>query len=85
MDDIEIKIRKIINENLGEDLYKDIDEISKSENIFNIGLDSLNIVKLIMAVEEEYEITFEDEEIASINWKNIESIINLVKNKKRGK
>lgn len=82
MDDIEVKIRKIINENLGEDLYKNVDEISKSENLFNIGLDSLNIVKLIMAVEEEYEITFEDEEIASINWKNIESIENLVKNKR---
>lgn len=82
MDDIEIKIRKIINENLGEDLYKNIDEISKSENLFNIGLDSLNIVKLIMAVEEAYGITFEDEEIASINWKNIESIENLVENKR---
>ena len=82
MDNIEVKIRKIIDKNLGEDLYKNIDEISKDENLFNIGLDSLNIVKLIMAVEEECGITFKDEEIASVNWKNIDSIENLIKSRR---
>ncbi len=81
MNDIETKIREIIDENLGGDLYKNANEISRDENLFNIGLDSLNIVKLIMGVEEKYEITFEDDEIAAINWKTIKSIENLLKNK----
>jgi len=64
-----------------DDMYKDAYEIIKDENLFNLGLDSLNIVKLMIAVEDEYNIVFEDNEIMSGNWKNIASIEQLIKNK----
>lgn len=81
MSEIEKKIRDIINDTLMDDMYKDAYEIIKDENLFNLGLDSLNIVKLMIAVEDEYNIVFEDNEIMSENWKNIASIEQLIKNK----
>lgn len=56
MSEIEKKIRDIINDTLMDDMYKDAYEIIKDENLFNLGLDSLNIVKLMIAVEDEYNI-----------------------------
>lgn len=81
MNEIEKKIRDIINNNLSKDIFKDAYEIIKDENLFNLGLDSLNIVKFMIAIEDEYNIVFEDEEIKSENWKNIENIEKLIKNK----
>ncbi len=81
MDDIELKIREVMNDELCDDLYKNIDDISRDENLFNVGLDSLNIVKLIMGIEEKFNIMFENEEIASHNWKNISEIEKMIKNK----
>lgn len=81
MSEIEKKIRDIINDTLMDDMYKDAYEIIKDENLFNLGLDSLNIVKLMIAVEDEYNIVFEDNETMSGNWKNIASIEQLIKNK----
>ncbi len=81
MSEIEKNIRNIINEKLSNDIYKDSKEIIKTENLFNIGLDSLNIVHFIMAIEDKYQIIFEDNEIGFENWKTIESIENLIKSK----
>lgn len=81
MSEIEKKIRDIINNDLSEDIFKDAYEIIKDENLFNLGLDSLNIVKFMIAIEDEYNIVFEDEEIMSESWKNIASIEQLIKNK----
>ena len=58
MSEIEKKIREIINNNLSEDIFKDAYEIIKDENLFNLGLDSLNIVKFMIAIEDEYNISF---------------------------
>lgn len=81
MSDIEKNIRNIINEKLSNDIYKNSDDIIRTENLFNIGLDSLNIVGFMMAIEDKYNIIFEDNEIGFENWKTIESIENLIKTK----
>ena len=81
MEDLNIKIRNVINEKIGDELFKNINEVENDENLFNIGLDSLNIVKLIIAIENEFDIIFDDEEIATTNWKNINSIERMIKNK----
>ncbi len=81
MEDLNIKIRNVINEKIGDELFKNINEVENDENLFNIGLDSLNIVKLIIEIENKFDIIFDDEEIATTNWKNINSIESMIKNK----
>lgn len=57
------KIKDILENELG----KDINEITlESDIIKDLGLDSLDIVTLIMAVEDEYGFTADDDEIVGL-------------------
>ncbi|QCI21647.1 acyl carrier protein [Buchnera aphidicola (Hyadaphis tataricae)] len=67
MNKIEERIKKIIIEKL------DIEEkkvFKNSSLIEDLGADSLDIVELIMALEEEFDIEISDEEAEKINTIN---------------
>ena len=59
------KIKDIMEEELG----KDRNEVTlESDIIKDLGLDSLDIVTLIMAVEDEYGFTADDDEIVNLKY-----------------
>lgn len=43
-----------------------IDEVDESKTLKDYGLDSLDMVELILELEDEYKIKFSDEEMTSI-------------------
>jgi acyl carrier protein len=57
-------IEKIIAENLGidQDMIKD-----ESNFVKDLGADSLNIVEVVMAIEEEYDIEIPDEDAETLH------------------
>lgn len=75
-------IKKILENKLGDELLISVDKIDKNDNLFNLGLDSLNVIKLIIGIEEELNIKFYDKDIDSENWKNIENINKLIEERK---
>ena len=57
----------------------DID-FNTSNNLVGEGiLDSLDIVNIISAVETEYKITINPDEIDPDNFRSVESILNMIK------
>jgi len=61
--DVESKVREIISEQLGVSA----DEVtSEASFIEDLGADSLDIVELVMALEEEFETEIPDEEAEKI-------------------
>ena len=69
------KIKDIMEEKLG----KDRNEVTlESDIIKDLGLDSLDIVTLIMAVEDEYGFTADDDEI--VNLKTVGDIVKYIEN-----
>ncbi len=46
-----------------------------------LGLDSLDALRLVAALEEEFEITIDDTELSPSTFESISSIASLVKNK----
>ena len=54
--------------------------VSDVTNLDEAGLTSLARINMIIAIEERYEITFDDELLTRENFKNIQSISRLVKN-----
>lgn len=69
------KIKDIMEEELG----KDRNEVTLESNIIkDLGLDSLDIVTLIMAVEDEYGFTADDDEI--VNLKTVGDVVKYIEN-----
>jgi acyl carrier protein len=61
--DVEAKVREIISEQLGVSA----DEVTPEASfIEDLGADSLDIVELVMALEEEYGIEISDEDAEKI-------------------
>lgn len=77
MASVEEKVKSIIVEQLGisEDEVK-----PEASFIDDLGADSLDIVELVMAMEEEFEIEIPDEEAESI--KAVGDAINYIKQHK---
>ena len=68
------KVKKIITEQLGID-EKDV--TLDSAFIEDLGADSLDIVELIMAMESEFDMEIEDDEVEDIS--TVEDVVNYIK------
>lgn len=75
-------IKNVLENKLGDELLVSVDKIEKNDNLFNLGLDSLNVIKLIIGVEEELNVKFYDKDIDSENWKSVENINKLIEERK---
>jgi acyl carrier protein len=70
------KVKKIIEEQLGVD-----PERVKAEASFidDLGADSLDIVELVMAMEEEFDIEIPDEDAEKL--KTVQDVFNYIESK----
>ena len=75
---IETKVKSIIADQLGvgEDEIK-----PESSFIEDLGADSLDIVELVMAMEEEFEVEIPDEEAEHI--KTVQDAVNFINEHKK--
>ena len=74
MADIEEKIRKIICEQLDVD---ENDVVAEASFVDDLGADSLDQVELIMAMEEEFDISIPDEDAEKIS--TVQDAIDYIK------
>ncbi|MFI5316400.1 MAG: acyl carrier protein [Myxococcota bacterium] len=77
---VEDKIREIIIEQLGVSAEEVVPEASF---IDDLGADSLDIVELVMAIEEEYGLEIPDEDAERMQ--NIADVINYVEERTAGR
>jgi acyl carrier protein len=73
---VESKVKAIIVEQLGVD---ESEVVNEADFINDLGADSLDIVELVMAIEEEYAIEITDEEAESV--KTVGDVISFIKNR----
>lgn len=70
-----------VQEKVSEQLGVDADEISmESSFIDDLGADSLDIVELLMALEEEFDIEIPDEEAEKLV--TVGDVVDYIKNNK---
>lgn len=66
------KVRELI----ADQLEIELDKISAETTFEEIEADSLDLVELVMALEEEFEIEISDEEIEKI--KSVNDVVNYI-------
>jgi len=66
---VEEKIKKMIREQLG--MFSDV---QCSDNLDQLGVDSLDVLELTMCFEEDFMVSISDKEM--ISWKTVQDIIN---------
>ena len=75
---VETKVKEIICEQLGVSE----DEVTPDASfIEDLGADSLDIVELVMALEEEYDMQITDEEAEKI--RTVQDVVNYIKSHKQ--
>lgn len=77
MDEIELKVKSVIAEKIGKSPNEIRDDATFIEDL---GLDSLDLVDMIMKLEEEFGISIPDEDLDKI--RTVKDAINYIKAKK---
>jgi acyl carrier protein len=73
-----MSVEKRVKEIVAEQLGKDVNEVtSEASFIDDLGADSLDIVELVMAMEDEFGIEIPDEEAEKI--KTVKDVIEYIK------
>ena len=77
---IEPKLQEIFK---GIDGVAPFDEIDFNVDLFNYGFSSVNILKLLVEVEEKFDIEIDDKDFSVDNFKDINSIVNFIQLKQK--
>ena len=79
--------------NIDNDVIKIVDDIADEKYIDNetqlntklieLGIDSLRFIRLIVQLEEEFDIEFDDNDLMLENFKDIQMLITYISDRKR--
>lgn len=72
------KIKEIVSENTFVEIEK-LNSMQGDELLTRIGLDSINVVYVIGAIEDEFGFTFADEDLLLEKFETFDKIESLVK------
>lgn len=71
-----LQIYDILKSNF--EFTKDVQQIMPEDNLMDFGLDSISMVKVVVIIEEIYNISIPDEDLLFENFNSIEKITQYI-------
>lgn len=78
---MEEKILNVIESIIGKQLYKPFSEIEADVDLFEYGLDSIGFISLIVALEDEYNIYIDEDDLDLDKFNSKNYIVQYILNK----
>jgi len=78
MEDI---LLKTLDEAVGSQLHKSVYELEEDTNFFDVGLDSIGFINIIISLENAYDIFIDQDDLTLEQFSTIRNIRKYVKNK----
>jgi acyl carrier protein len=75
-------LMEVIYKCMSQAVEKDVDEVKSfpaDENLSDYGLNSLDFIKFLVLIEEEFDFTFNDSDILFDNFNTINKITDMIK------
>lgn len=63
---------------IGNILHTEIDLSKNDANLFDLGLDSMSIIDLLVAIEEEFELELDESELKEDIFTSAHKIVDLI-------
>ncbi|WP_370749227.1 phosphopantetheine-binding protein [Eubacterium sp.] len=73
------RIIKVLDETVGSQLTKGVNEIGLEANLFDYGLDSIGFINIIIGIENEFDIFIDQDDLDIDTFSTIKDIINYLK------
>lgn len=77
--EIEAKVRELIKEVV--ELTVPIEEVGIEDDLMNLGMNSINSIKVIVAIEGEFGFEFDDEDLNFENFRNIRKLVSYIESR----
>lgn len=75
MNDTIIKVRQII-----DSFQKNLGNVGENDDLQRLGFDSVDFVKLVVEIENKFDIFVADEDLLSENFDTMKKIVDYVEN-----
>lgn len=69
-----LEIIRSIVENCIDTLKIPITEVGNNDDLFNLGMNSITSIKIVVAMEQEFDFEFEDEKLTMDTMRTINSL-----------
>ena len=76
LSDIQKKLREIIKEIISSPEL--VDNIGPYDELTSIGINSISFVKIMVAIEQEYGIEVDDDDLDINKFKNLDGLVNYI-------
>lgn len=68
------EIREIVSNIMKDMLLVSIDEIEDDSSLYSVGIDSINVIEIVIELEEKLNIQFREDDLDMENFQTINSI-----------
>jgi acyl carrier protein len=83
MNEIELKVKDVLKESIEFENKTDIDCLGPEDDLLVLGMNSITFLKVVVALEDTFDIEMDEDELNIENFRTIKSIVAHIEKEKQ--